>query len=88
MISISMTNTNIKAVQHLIANCSLETTPNVYAKYGNFSDLVNKEIDIYVTYLPDEEMNKVIHTAKKLKLEGYTVIPHLPARTIANYDAG
>mgnify|MGYP001242107257 FL=1 len=81
-----MTNTNIKAVQNLLANCSIETTPNVYAKYGNFSDLVNKEIDIYVTYLPDEEMNKVINTAKKLTLEGYTVIPHLPARTIANHD--
>ena len=81
-----MTNSNIQAAQNLLANCSIETTPNVYAKYGNFSDLVNKEIDIYVTYLPDEEMNQVIHTAKKLKLEGYTVIPHLPARTIANHN--
>ena len=39
-----------------------------------------------MTYLPDEEMNKVIDTAKKLTVEGYSVIPHLPARTIANND--
>jgi len=80
-----MTNTNIKAVQNLLANCSIEITPNVYAKYGNFSDLIDKASDIYITYLPDEDMNKVIYTAKKLTEEGYTVIPHLPARTIANY---
>jgi len=79
-----MTNLNIEAVQNLIVNCSIETTPNVYTKYGKFSDLVNKESNIYVTYLPNEDMNKVIDTAKKLTLEGYNVIPHLPARTIAN----
>ena len=81
-----MTNTHIEASRNLLANCSIETTPNVYAKYGTFSDLVDKESNIYVTYLPDEDMNKVIDTAKKLTLEGYSVIPHLPARTISNND--
>ena len=81
-----MTNTNIVAVKKLLANCSIETTPNVYAKYGNFSDFVDKQSNIYVTYLPDEEMNKVIDTSKKLSLEGYSVIPHLPARTIEDYN--
>ena len=79
-----MTNLNIEAAKKLIVNCSIETTPNVYTKYGKFSDLVNKESNVYVTYLPDEDMNKVIDTAKKLTLEGYNVIPHLPARTIVN----
>ena len=81
-----MTNTHIEAARNLLANCSIETTPNVYSKYGKFSDLVDKKSNIYVTYLPDEEMNKVIDTAKKLTVEGYSVIPHLPARTIANND--
>ena len=79
-----MTNTHIEAAQNLLANCSIETTPNVYTKYGKFSDLVDKKSNIYVTYLPDEKMKKVIDTAKKLTVEGYSVIPHLPARTIAN----
>ena len=81
-----MTNLYIEAAQNLIAKCSIETTPNVYAKYGKFSELVDKESNIYVTYLPDEDMNKVIDTSKKLTLEGYSVIPHLPARTIANNE--
>ena len=79
-----MTNIHIKAALNLINDCSIETTPNVYAKYGTFSDLIDKKNSIYVTYLPDEDMNKVIDTAKKLTLEGYSVIPHLPARTIPN----
>ena len=41
-----MTNTNIKAVLNLLSNWSIETTPNVYTKYGNFSDLVAKENNI------------------------------------------
>ena len=81
-----MTITHIEASRNLLANYSIETTPNVYAKYGTFSDLVDKESNIYVTYLPDEDMNKVIDTSKKLTLEGYSVIPHLPARTIANNE--
>ena len=80
-----MTNDTIEASLNLLSSCSIETTPNVYAKYGSFSDFVPQKNNIYVTYLPDEEMSKVTDTAKKLQLEGYTVIPHLPARTIVNY---
>jgi len=70
---------NIKA---LISNFSIETTPNVYEKYGNFIDLIPKQNSIYVTFLPDESSSRVIKTAKKLTNEGFNVIPHLPARTI------
>ena len=81
-----MTNNTIEAALNLLSTCSIETTPNVYAKYGSFSDLVPKKNNIYVTYLPDEEMSKVTGTVKKLQIEGYTTIPHLPARTIANHN--
>ena len=36
-----MINNNIKKVGDLLSNCSIETTPNVYAKYGSFTDLVS-----------------------------------------------
>ena len=81
-----MTNNNIQTALNFLSNSSIETTPNVYAKYGKFSDLISKNNNIYVTYLPDEDMRKVIETTKKLFLEGYSVIPHLPARTIENYE--
>ena len=60
-----MTNTHIEASRNLLSNSSIETTPNVYAKYGKFSDLVDKKSNIYVTYLPDEEMNlSLIHISE------------------------
>jgi methylenetetrahydrofolate reductase (NADPH) len=81
-------NTNQKElnIKNLLNQYSIETTPNVYAKYGHFSDLVPFENPIYVTYLPDEDSKRVINTSKKLTREGYDVIPHLPARTIENYS--
>jgi len=71
-------------IKKLINQYSIETTPNVYAKYGKFSDFVPLKNSIYVTYLPNEDKKKVIDTSKKLIEEGYSVIPHLPARTIKN----
>ena len=69
-------------IKKLLNNYSIETTPNVYEKYGKFSDLISTDNAVYVTYLPDENSSRVINTAKKLTNEGFDVIPHLPARTI------
>ncbi len=71
-------------IKSLIKDFSIETTPNVYAKYGNFADLLPKKNDVYVTYLPDQNSENVINTSKKLIEEGFNAIPHLPARTIQN----
>ena len=81
-----MSKENINLIKDYLDNFTIETTPNVYNKYGSFSDIVNKNHSIYITYLPDENSSNVIDTAKKLKLEGYDVIPHLPARTILNNE--
>ena len=79
-----MSKETLKIVKKFLNSYSIETTPNVYAKYGGFTDFLNKNHDVYITYLPDENSKNVINTAKKLKDEGYEVIPHLPARTIIN----
>ena len=71
-------------IKNLLKSYSIETTPNVYTKYGKFSDLVPLQNSIYVTYLPNEDASRVIETSKKLTEEGYDVIPHLPARTLKN----
>ena len=75
-------NQNLDIVKKFLQSFSIETTPNVYKKYGQFSDFLHKKNSIYITYLPDDNSKNVIETAKKLSLEGFNVIPHLPARTI------
>ena len=79
-----MSKETLKIVKNYLQSYSIETTPNVYTKYGSFSDFLDKSHDVYITYLPDENSSNVINTAKKLKAEGYEVIPHLPARSILN----
>jgi len=79
-----MSKETLNIVKKFLNSYSIETTPNIHAKYGGFSNFLNKSHDIYITYLPDENSKNVISTAKKLKDEGYEVIPHLPARTIIN----
>ena len=81
-----MSKQTLNIVKKFLNSYSIETTPNVYAKYGGFSEFLSKDHDVYITYLPDENSNNVVNTAKKLKEEGYEVIPHLPARTIVNVN--
>ena len=71
-------------IKKILKNYSVETTPKVYTKYGNFSEFLNHKNSIYVTCLPDEKFERVINTSKKLNEEGFTAIPHLPARTFIN----
>ena len=75
----NQTEINIKS---LIKDFSIETTPDVYAKYGQFTEFLSEKNDVYVTYLPNEKSENVIETSKKINEEGLTAIPHLPARTI------
>jgi len=81
-----MSKQTLNIVKKFLNSYSIETTPNVYAKYGGFSEFLSKDHDVYITYLPDENSNNVVNTAKKLREEGYEVIPHLPARTIVNLN--
>ena len=79
-----MSKDTLNIVKKFLNYYTIETTPNVYEKYGNFSEFLDKKHSVYITFLPDEKSENVVETAKKLKLEGYEVIPHLPARTVKN----
>ena len=79
-------NQKIHNIKELIKDYSIETTPNVYEKYGGLKDLLNINNNIYITYLPDEDPNRVIDTAKKINEEGFRAVPHLPARTINDFQ--
>ncbi|PPR47339.1 MAG: hypothetical protein CFH19_00588 [Alphaproteobacteria bacterium MarineAlpha5_Bin9] len=73
-------------IKKLISNYSIETTPQVYLKYGGFHEFLTNHNDIYVTFLPNENSKNVIQTCKKINEEGLNAIPHLPARNIENNE--
>ena len=70
-----------------LINCyTIETTPKVYEKFESLSEYLPHGNDVYISYLPDEDPKRVIDTSKKITQEGLIAIPHLPARTIKNYN--
>ena len=73
-------------IKKLINDYTIETTPNVYNKIESLSEYLPPGSDVYITYLPDEDPKRVINTAKRITQEGLNAIPHLPARTIKDYN--
>ena len=82
-VNINQKEINIKK---LINSYTIETTPNVYKKIDSLSQYLPHGNNVYITYLPDEDPKRIINTAKKIILEGLNAIPHLPARTIKDYN--
>lgn len=79
-------NEKIKNIKNLVKHYTIETTPKVYQKINNLKNLLKLNTSVYITYLPAEDTKNIILTAKKIKEEGLDPIPHLPARTIENYN--
>ena len=61
---------------------SVEVMPRTAAKIDSFEDLLPSGARVYVAHLEGVKFNEMLHTAKRLKNEGFEVIPHFPARII------
>ncbi len=76
-----MTNTNFK---DFISGYSIEVVPNSAAKIESFSDLLPQNTRVYIAHLEKEDIRTMVSTARRLSDEGFTVMPHFPARIIKN----
>jgi methylenetetrahydrofolate reductase (NADPH) len=74
-------NTNFK---DFTSGYSIEVIPRSAAKIESFSDLLPKNTRVYLAHLETEDISAMIATAKRLNREGFTVMPHIPARLIQN----
>ena len=63
---------------------SIEVIPRSAAKIESFSDLLPKNTRVYLAHLETEDIGAMIATAKRLNSEGFSVMPHIPARLIQN----
>ncbi len=76
-----MTITNFK---DFISGYSIEVVPNSAAKIESFADLLPQNTRVYIAHLEKEDIRTMVSTAKRLSDEGFTVMPHFPARIIKN----
>mgnify|MGYP000427248232 FL=1 len=74
-------NTNFK---DFTSGYSIEVIPRSAVKIESFADLLPKNTRVYLAHLETEDISAMIVTAKRLNREGFTVMPHIPARLIQN----
>ena len=74
-------NTNFK---DFISGYSIEVIPRSAAKIESFADVLPKNTRVYIAHIQKEEIAAMVATAKRLKDEGFAVMPHIPARMIQN----
>ena len=71
-------------INDFISGYSIEVIPRSAAKIESFAEVLPKDTRVYIAHIQNEEIEAMIATAKKLHDEGFTVMPHIPARMIKN----
>ena len=70
----------------LLDNWSIEVMPRTAAKIGDFRQMLPAGTRVYLAHIDGTPIDDMVATARRLHLEGFAVMPHIPARSIA--DAG
>ena len=63
---------------------SVEVTPRAASKIESFSDLIPKGTLVYIAHIEGTPIEEMVETAKKINDQGYSPMPHFPARIIKN----
>jgi methylenetetrahydrofolate reductase (NADPH) len=70
------------AIRLLMSGFSVETTPAAAQKLGSFREVLRPGMAVYITFLPGSDFADTVATAKMLKEQGFTPVPHLAARSL------
>jgi len=70
------------ALEAFLQGYSIEVMPRTAEKVENFRDLLPEGTRVYIAHIEGTPIADMVATAKRLKGEGYDVMPHFPARII------
>lgn len=70
------------AVEALLRGYSIEVMPRTAEKVEDFRTLLPQDTRVYIAHIEGTPIADMVATAKRLRGEGYTVMPHFPARII------
>ncbi|MUZ71563.1 methylenetetrahydrofolate reductase [Agrobacterium vitis] len=68
----------------LLEAWSIEVTPRTAAKIDSFQALLPAGTRIYIAHVDGTPFEDMVATARRLHKEGFPVMPHIPARSIAD----
>ena len=73
---------SIEAIKNFLDGFSIEVTPRAAAKIDNFADLIPQGTLIYIAHIEGTPIEEMVATAKKINEQGFSPMPHFPARII------
>ena len=71
-------------LKDFLVNFSIEVLPRTAANIESFKDILPINTRIYIAHIEGMPIEEMIQTAKRLQSEGFSVMPHFPARIIKN----
>ena len=69
-------------VETFLDGYSIEVMPRTAAKVERFQDILPSGTRVYIAHIEGTPIEDMVETAARLNAEGYTVMPHFPARII------
>ncbi|GAB4292202.1 MAG: methylenetetrahydrofolate reductase [Roseovarius sp.] len=66
----------------LMHDFSVETTPAGAAKIDDFGAILRPGTTVFITFLPGTDYLDTVATARRLRAEGFSPVPHVPARSM------
>ena len=71
-------------IEAFLKGYSIEVMPRTADKVDDFKALLPKGTRVYVAHIDGTSMDDMVRTARRLATDGYPVMPHFPARIIAD----
>lgn len=71
-------------VEALLQGYSIEVMPRTAEKVDNFRDLLPQGTRVYIAHIEGTPIQEMVATARRLAEDGFPVMPHFPARIIAD----
>jgi methylenetetrahydrofolate reductase (NADPH) len=65
-----------------LRGASLEVMPRTAAGIDSFADILPQDTRIYIAHLAGTPFAEMLSTARRLRSEGFEVMPHVPARIL------
>ncbi len=78
------TDADRHAVSVFLQGCSIEVMPRTAAKIEDFKAILAPGTRVYIAHIEGTPIEEMVETAKRLSNDGFDVMPHFPARIIAD----
>ncbi|MEL7105294.1 MAG: methylenetetrahydrofolate reductase [Pseudomonadota bacterium] len=73
-----------RATSDFVADFSIEVMPRTAAKIDDFKAILPGGTRVYIAHLDGTPIDEMVTTAARLAADGFRVMPHFPARIIAD----